>query len=44
MSILAKHKTAKELKVTEAIFMKDLRPKSNIQSTRMGGVFEIFRH
>ena len=42
MSILAKCKTAKELEVTEAIFIKDLKPNLNIQSVRMGGVLKLF--
>ena len=42
MSILAKCKTAKELEVTEAIFIKDLQPNLNIKSVRMGGVLKLF--
>ena len=42
MSILAKCKTSKELEITEAIFIKDLQPNLNIQSTRMGGVLKLF--
>ena len=42
MSILAKCKTAKELEVTEAIFIKDLQPNLNIQNVRMGGVLKLF--